>query len=408
MRRVSVISSSSSSSSYSSDDASVYEAELFIDDQSIVDAAAFDTHALGKDDTSKLFPTTTNGSVATTTTAYTHARSSIDGSRHPAPSAAIAVPGAGTDDASSAAHAESCTSHGNGNGTLLAGGGSPTISTSLPRNIDYSEYTYDLGWTAATRMHSRNSSLAQPVYAPSVAEGFASPNFVAARAAAANDTDSIVSQVRIDGSPHVVAAAAAAMTAAAGVPTADDYDIYGSDFKDASGDILSCSPNSLVQPSMEAMSEYADSADLASLIDYASPRVPPFPSTAEAEELLYSRMPAHSRAALHKLMHGRNPSVPRPPRFRPPISQNMGYGAIQRHPFYHASTRSGSRSSSMAHSAHSVDQPRRMSQPAYRRLHRSLGGGGNDEFEDNVGLWESLRSFFLAEFCFCCESSEDE
>ncbi|KAK9473559.1 uncharacterized protein V1510DRAFT_414363 [Dipodascopsis tothii] len=59
----------------------------------------------------------------------------------------------------------------------------------------------------------------------------------------------------------------------------------------------------------------------------------PFPSTAESEQLLMSKMDGKSRAALVALLR-RNPNLPRPPRFRPPVSQNMGYGAIQRHPFY--------------------------------------------------------------------------
>ncbi|KAK9238040.1 hypothetical protein V1525DRAFT_127212 [Lipomyces kononenkoae] len=398
LRHNSAISTSSLSSI---DDESVYEAEVILDEDSLERLQYIDPNAAEKDDSGKLCLTTTNGSVG-----------------HPAPEV----------DGCAAQLAEnprtSRTAHDNaGDRNSLVLGSPP--SGSMFRGIDYSEYTYDLGWTAASRIHSRNSSLFRTptvnfANAPAGAfgsPGFGSPGFLAQHMAALE----AVSRTEGNGSE---------VTSACGVddlgeevvtqstpllpPSSEPITIVGRAIENSAGDIsipaeeeglpttgtspvASIAP--LYHPGISAEGEaYADT-DMATLIDYASPRVPPFPSAAEAEELLYSRMSPQSRAAIAKLMRGRSSAGMRPHRFRPPISQNLGYGAIQRHPFYYAP----SRSSSNARSVRS--EPGATTQPAYRRLNRTLYGELGD---DDIGFWDSLKSFFLAECCFCVGSARDD
>ncbi|KAK9244941.1 hypothetical protein V1506DRAFT_539754 [Lipomyces tetrasporus] len=408
LRRSSVISTSSSSSSslLSVDDASVYEAEVFVDEDSIDRIQYIDPHALDKDDSSKLFPTVTNASVAASTAV--HAPAEDDGcAPHPpdnpgASRNALPEPGS------------------NRNSLVL---GSPS-SGNMFRGIDYSEYTYDLGWTAASRVHSRNSSLFQTRSvnfanaSPGAfgSPGFGSPGFLAQHIAA-NDAASVMEEnenaetsapVAEELDEDIVTEIATLLE-----PSSEPIAFVGSAAKNSNAEVplpidgdsslaFGTSPitsSSFAHRAMSAHDEQYADADLATLIDYASPRVPPFPSTAEAEELLYSRMSPQSRSALAKLMRGRNSGGLRPPRFRPPISQNMGYGAIQRHPFYYAPSRSSSNARSV------MSEPGATAQPAYRRLNRTLHGEFGD---DDIGFWDSLKSFFLTECCFCTEAVREQ
>ncbi|KAK9321449.1 hypothetical protein V1517DRAFT_326381 [Lipomyces orientalis] len=407
LRRSSVISTSSSSSSslLSVDDASVYEAEVFVDEDSIDRIQYIDPHALDKDDSSKLFPTVTNASVAASTAV--HAPAEDDGSTPHLPD----NPGA----------SRNAPEPGSNRNSLVLG--SPS-SGNVFRGIDYSEYTYDLGWTAASRVHSRNSSLFQ---ARSVnfanaspgafgSPGFGSPGFLAQHIAALETASVMEENENIETSvpaadeldEDIVAEIAPLLE-----PSSEPIAFVGSAAKSTNAEVsvpiegdgslaFGTSPitsSSFTHPAMSADEEQYADTDLATLIDYASPRVPPFPSTAEAEELLYSRMSPQSRAALTKLMRGRHSGGLRPPRFRPPISQNMGYGAIQRHPFYYAPSRSSSNARSV------MSEPGATAQPAYRRLNRTLHGEFGD---DDIGFWDSLKSFFLTECCFCSDAARDQ
>ncbi|KAK9463829.1 uncharacterized protein V1516DRAFT_645637 [Lipomyces oligophaga] len=402
-----ILSSDSSVYSTDSSDASVYEAEVFVDGLDQNDPTEYVDHILPEKE-EKPYPQS-NVSAR---------QRSISQSNMPPPTT---------------------PHHNQARNRTSVVFGSPS-STSGWRNIDYADYTYDLGWTAASRVHSRNSSVFIPPrpstptaqtghqFQIPISPGFASPVFLATPSVDASAEDSY--RALLDPSnPSVLA---------------DDIDIippihqYAADYEyaddGASGEAVAAStadissfvnipplssspaPSSFINALGETHSSsvYHGETDLATLIDYASPRVPPFPSTAEAEELLYSRMSAQSRAALHKLMHGRgNPSIPRPPRFRPPISQNMGYGAIQRHPFYHAvsSSEAASSRASRSSSRGTDYQPRRAILPSYRgrcggtSFGRSCVAFGD---EDDIGFWQSFKSFFLAEFCFCCVDSPEE
>ncbi|KAK9494868.1 hypothetical protein V1508DRAFT_411238 [Lipomyces doorenjongii] len=400
LRRNSFLSTSSRSSV---DDESVYEAEVFFDEDSLDRVQYIDAHAVEKDDSSKLYPATTNGSVAASTAI------------HPPPEDDGSAPTLANNPCSRRTAPEVAS---NRNSLVL---GSPS-SGNLFRGIDYSEYTYDLGWTAASRIHSRNSSLFQ-THSVNFANasprafgspGFGSPGFLAQHIAA-NEAESLreengnteSSARRVDDVEEVLTENAPLLDS-----SSEPITIVGTAAESGTMEIIRPTESEglpafgtspimafLSHPCMsEDGGQYPDT-DLATLIDYASPRVPPFPSTAEAEELLYSRMSPQSRAALLKLMRGRNSSGPRPPRFRPPISQNMGYGAIQRHPFYYAPSRSSSNARSV------MSEPGATPQPAYRRLNRTLHGefGGDD-----IGFWDSVKSFFLTECCLCLEPERDQ
>ncbi|KAK9373275.1 uncharacterized protein V1513DRAFT_432953 [Lipomyces chichibuensis] len=396
LRRNSFLSTSSLSSV---DDESVYEAEVFFDEDSLDRIQYIDPHAVDKDDSSKLYTTTTNGSVAASTAI--HPPPEDDGTLANNPCARRIAPEYAS----------------NRNSLVL---GSPS-SGNLFRGIDYSEYTYDLGWTAASRIHSRNSSLFQTQsinFANASPRAFGSPGFGSpgflAQHIAENEAESLrvengnaeSSTLRVDDVDEVVTENAPLLN-----PSSEPITIAGSGAENGHTEtilpteseglpVLGTSPmmNFLAHPCMSEDGEQYPDTDLATLIDYASPRVAPFPSTAEAEELLYSRMSPQSRAALSKLMRGRHSTGPRPPRFRPPISQNMGYGAIQRHPFYYAPSRSSSNARSV------MSEPGATPQPAYRRLNRTLHGEfGNDD----IGFWDSLKSFVLTECCFCLEAARD-
>ncbi|KAK9476242.1 hypothetical protein V1514DRAFT_285760 [Lipomyces japonicus] len=389
-----------SSSSSRADASSVYEAEVLVDDDLIQALHYNDLQhqqqqqqqqtLIDKDDNKSLYATLTNRTTET--------------SRHVRGSSVWAL-------------------------------GSPSSSNSaVLRNIDYSEYTYDLGWTAASRIHSRNSSLFQVQHYPILnaanaspntmfgSPGFASPGFLAAHTVAiAEGQDDAISVLDVSSSSSAVTADDAAdddheqtrlltgSEVAAG-PSSEPMTITNND--DSTAQLLltgfvpamAGSPGSGFMQATTSMDggRYADT-DLASLIDYASPRVAPFPSTAEAEELLYSRMSPKSRVALSKLMNGRNnPAMPRPHRFRPPISQNMGYGAIQRHPFYRATPLQDGHASV---ATGVVVEPSPTPQPAYARLNQTLTGR---DFEANeIGFFESLKAFFLTECFFCFASSTE-
>ncbi|KAK7205146.1 hypothetical protein BZA70DRAFT_279177 [Myxozyma melibiosi] len=458
MRRSSISDSDSSDSSFSSDEASIYEAEVFVDIDP-ADALSYIDHLPDKDEASKLYPAVTNGSYVAQTPAEDTTNDAASTRSHRPLSlyggfASSIVVAANHHDPTLQSSANSnnnnTTTTTTINSTAAVGGAIGHGHGGIPRSnrnsivfgsqssngafrsIDYSEYTYDLGWTAASRIHSRTSSVFQmppPQTNPGQtfvgSPGFASPGFLATRGALGGDGASIVSHIdNIDAQSALYEEANAAVGDAvvdageevASASTSQPVDIAGAAAAESNAvehpgdaysaahldDIASSPPVSFVNItcSADGVCNYPDT-DLATLIDYASPRVPPFPSTAEAEELLYSRMSAQSRAALHKLMHGRNPSVPRPPRFRPPISQNMGYGAISRHPFYHSS-----RSSSNARSIDSQNgllsrQPSRAPEPSYtRRIFRDATNSGEFGGED-IGFWESFRSFVVAECCFC-------
>ncbi|KAK9368293.1 hypothetical protein V1509DRAFT_623642 [Lipomyces kononenkoae] len=402
LRRNSVISTSSLSSV---DDESVYEAEVIHDEDSLDSIQYIDPHASEKDDSAKLCPMTT------TTTVVGHAAPEVDG---------------WTTQSAEHARASQAT-HDNASDRNSLVLGSPP-GGSIFRGIDYSEYTYDLGWTAASRIHSRNSSLFRP---PTVnlanapvgvfgSPGFGSPGFLAQHIAAhvalsrteddGNGVNSAYGVVDDDFDGQEVLTQSGPSLPLGSKPVA----IAGSALENDSRDILipteeECLPATskapvtsigpFYNPGLSTEDEpYADT-DMATLIDYASPRVPPFPSAAEAEELLYSRMSAQSRAAIAKLMRGRSSAGMRPGRFRPPISQNMGYGAIQRHPFYYAPSRSSSNARSV------LSEPGATAPPAYRRLNRTLYGEFGD---DDITFWDSLKSFILAECCFCVGSGRED
>ncbi|KAK9487919.1 hypothetical protein V1527DRAFT_458858 [Lipomyces starkeyi] len=399
LRRNSFLSTSSLSSV---DDESVYEAEVFFDEDSLDRIQYIDPHAVDKDDSSKLYPTTTNGTVAASTTI------------HPPPEDDGSAP---TQANNPCARRNAPEYASNRNSLVL---GSPS-SGNLFRGIDYSEYTYDLGWTAASRIHSRNSSLfrTQSVNFANASPrafgspGFGSPGFLAQHIAA-NEAESLSvengnpesSAGRVDDVDEVVTENAPLLD-----PSSEPITIVGTAADNGTTELIlpteseglpafGTSPITtfLSHPCLSEDGEQYPDTDLATLIDYASPRVAPFPSTAEAEELLYSRMSPQSRAALSKLMRGRHSAGPRPPRFRPPISQNMGYGAIQRHPFYYAPSRSSSNARSV------MSEPGATPQPAYRRLNRTLHGEFGD---DDIGFWDSLKSFFLTECCCCLEAARE-
>ncbi|KAK9378405.1 uncharacterized protein V2V93DRAFT_376116 [Kockiozyma suomiensis] len=441
LRRSSAISSDDSDSSFSSsDEASIYQAEVYIDlDAS--DSLSYVDHLPDKDETSKLYPANTNGSyinhIAPDESEATSIRSQRRHSVQNSATGIIINSGAnaqsfpssnnGTNTGHSTAAVGSALRHGHGdprnrNSIVL---GSPS-SGNMFRSIDYSEYTYDLGWTAASRVHSRTSSVFQ-MPAPQVgagqnfvgSPGFASPAFLASRGVVSGDGDSIVSHLDnfdaqsasvVANDDEVPASSGAQPITIAGSPPRGGEVVETSEDAHMTtplhiDDLAASPPVSFVNItcSADGVCDYPDT-DLATLIDYASPRVPPFPSTAEAEELLYTRMSAQSRAALHKLMHGRNPSVPRPPRFRPPISQNMGYGAISRHPFYHSSRSSSNARSIDSQSGRLSRQPSRAPEPAYRRRAMRDANNAGEFGSEDLGFWESFKSFFVSEFCFCFTS----
>ncbi|KAK9465427.1 hypothetical protein V1512DRAFT_292462 [Lipomyces arxii] len=417
IRRASVVSSSSSSSSLSSSGSSVYEAEVFIDVDAL-DGINYDRPMLDKDESGKLYPATTNGSISQRIEEDTQQQQQQQQVSHQHHSS------------------EQRTGRTSNRNSLIIG--SPS-SGSMFRSVDYSEYTYDLGWTAASRVHSRNSSVFQlPPPGATLqnaspgafgSPGFGSPGFLASRHGMrpsstievsnrrfhegmddGDDEEDVEPRSSLDSnepddqedSPSLLRFNARLIDVDAGSMASNlQHEPQEGDYLPTH--VAGTSPysaTSFININAPADSEhYRDmtDTDLASLIDYASPRVPPFPSTAEAEELLYSRMSSQSRAALAKLLHGRNPAVPRPPRFRPPISQNMGYGAIQRHPFYYAPSRSSSNGRSVQ------SEPEATSAPAYRQLNRNLVG---ELGENDVGFWESMKSFFVSECCFCFASEE--
>ncbi|KAK9455237.1 hypothetical protein V1511DRAFT_499856 [Dipodascopsis uninucleata] len=411
MRHRSIISSSSSSSSLSSLDGAVYEAEVYLDSNEVDHVRYQSSNVVDIDETSKLYAATSNGSIHPPDDDHHH-RHTTD----------MPYTDVNRDIMSRAAY-------NNSNRDIPVG--SPSSATYL-RGIDYSEYTYDLGWTAASRIHSRNSTLPSQQQTTSLANvspgmfgtpGFNSPSFLAAHAASrgldSEDADDLISALERhqreqefldqgdigenddDDNEYLedeenddfhteqtvsrsVAVEYYADREAVGVASNKNAKIRHATVS-ATSPPLSSSPQSLAGYSIsESIS------DMPYLIDYASPRVPPFPSTSEAEELLYSRMSPKSRAALAKLMHGRGSrrGGSRPPRFRPPISQNMGYGAIQRHPFYYAPS-----SSSRSISESLVTAPDARQQPVYQNLRLR----NNGQFEDDGNTFMSKYIFYLGD-----------